>query len=249
MPRNRHPVAPTVAEWEDPKPLTRKRSTPRRSLGSVLASPFAVLLALFLIPLSGAVYYASVMPEQYTGRALVQFRPRATANGGVVGNETTASAAAGYGAFLGTPSTIRSVAGQIGVRAADLRDNMAVQLVPATTSLTITFKDSTPDVAARGASALAQYTVERATDDPLVSATVLAPAAVPDAPSTPPKVVVIAAGAVLGLLLAAIAHFVLAGRTRSLAKSADARRSSRSASTESVPDPAGHTSEPALSTR
>jgi uncharacterized protein involved in exopolysaccharide biosynthesis len=213
---------PSGIKWEDPYlPVTRVASA-RSPIGSALGSTVAALLALFLIPLSGSIYYALTTPDEYTGRALVQFRPRATDNGGVVGNETTASSAATYGAFLGTPSTVRSVAGQIGVRPLELRDNMTVQLIPATTSLTITFRAASPDVAARGASALAQIAVQRAADDPLVSATVLAAASVPEVPSGPPRTLIVAAGAMLGILLAATAYFLLTALRRS-------RRQSRSA--------------------
>lgn len=185
------------------------RSSGSRAAGPRLSS-ILCLVVLVLLPIAGSLYYALTAPVEYTGRALVQFRPRATNNGGIVSNETTASSAAGYGAFLGTPSTIREVATQIDVPQLELRDAMAVQLVPATTSLSITFSHPSPEVAAQGATALAQAAVLRAADDPLVSATVLAPAAVPETPSTPPKWVILAAGGLLGLILAAATYFLWA---------------------------------------
>lgn len=177
-------------------------------------SSILCLVVLVLLPIAGSLYYALTAPVEYTGRALVQFRPRATSNGGIVSNETTASSAAGYGAFLGTPSTIRDVATQIDVPQLELRDAMAVQLVPATTSLSITFSNPSPETAAQGATALAQAAVLRAADDPLVSATVLAPAAVPEMPSTPPRWVIVAAGGLLGLILATAAYFLWAAWRR-----------------------------------
>ena len=197
---------------------TRRKS--RNPVGRALSSTFAAMLVLFLLAVGASAYYSFTMTEQYTGRSLVQFRPRTTVNGGVVSNETTASSAAGYGAYLGIPSTVRTVAGQIAVPSTDLRDNMSVQLIPATTSLAITFEAENPVVAARGASALAQVAAERATDDPLVSATVLAPASVPDLPSSPSKTIVLGAGGVLGLLLAGVAYVVLNGRRRAQAPAA-----------------------------
>jgi len=217
VPSRRRSNTPSVPEWDDPYQSSGPKRSSRPSLGSALASTFAALLALFLIPLSASVYYAMTTPDQYTGRALVQFRPRATDNGGVVGNETTASSAASYGAFLGTPSTVRSVAGEIGVPTAELRENMAVQLLPATTSLSITFSDGSPNVAAQGASALAQIAVQRAADDPLVAASVLAPASVPDIPSGPSKALIISAGAMFGLLLACATYYLTGAVRRSRA--------------------------------
>lgn len=196
------------------------RSSGSRSSGLRLSS-ILCLVVLVLLPIAGSLYYALTAPVEYTGRALVQFRPRATGNGGIVSNETTASSAAGYGAFLGTPSTIRDVATQIDVTQLELRDAMAVQLVPATTSLSITFSHPSPEVAAQGATALAQAAVLRAADDPLVSATVLAPAAVPEMPSTPPKWVILAAGGLLGLILATATYFLWAAwRRRQVAAAA-----------------------------
>lgn len=214
MSSTRPPQAPAAVEWDVPPAPHGTRRTSRNPVGRALSSTLAAMLALFLLAVGASAYYAFTMSEQYTGRSLVQFRPRTTVNGGVVSNETTASSAAGYGAYLGIPSTVRTVAGQIAVPSTDLRDNMSVQLIPATTSLSITFEAANPVVAARGASALAQVVAERATDDPLVSATVLAPASVPDLPSTPSKAIVLGAGGVLGLLLAGVAYVVLNGRRR-----------------------------------
>lgn len=209
--RNRPPAAPV--EWHDGSVGTgHGRST--RPVRRALSSTVAAMLALFLLAVGASAYYAFTMTDEYTGRSLVQFRPRTTTNGGVVSNETAASSAAGYAAYLGVPSTLRTVSTQIAVPLQDLRDGMSVQLIPATTSLSITFEDTDPVVAARAASALAQVAAERATDDPLVSATVLAPAAVPDLPSSPSKKVVLAAGGILGLLLAGVAYVVATGRRR-----------------------------------
>ena len=214
MSAKRPPQTPVAVEWDVPYVPASTRRTSRGPVSRALSSTLAAMLALFLLAVGASAYYAFTMSEQYTGRSLVQFRPRTTVNGGVVSNETTGSSAASYGAYLGTPSTIRTIAGQIAVPVTDLRNNMSVQLIPATTSLSITFEAENPVVAARGASALAQVVAERATDDPLVSATVLAPASVPDQPSTPSKAVVLGAGGVLGLLLAGVAYVVLNGRRR-----------------------------------
>lgn len=220
MPSTRRSKAPVAVEWDVPYAPSGTRPTSRNPVGRVLSSALAAMLALFLLAVGASLYYAQTMSEQYTGRSLVQFRPRTTVNGGVVSNDTTASSAASYGAYLGIPSTIRTVSGQIGVPAPDLRDDMSVQLIPATTSLSITFTADNPVVAARGASALAQVVAERATDDPLVSAAVLAPASVPDLPSTPSKTIVLGAGFILGLLLAGVAYVVLNGRRRALPEAA-----------------------------
>lgn len=167
----------------------------------------AGLLGIVLITLAASVYYAFTTPDEYTAKALVQFRPRATDNGGVVGAETTASAAAGYAAYLGAPSTIQNVSATVGLPPEDLKDGIAVQVLPATTVLSVGFSAGSPEVAAQGANALAQSAVARATDDPLVSANVLAQAGIPGAPSGPLRPLIVVAGGILGVLLAAAAYF------------------------------------------
>lgn len=225
---------PADTGWDLSHPPSAAPRVRRHPARRALSSTVAAMLALFLLAVGASAYYAFTMSEQYTGRSLVQFRPRTTTNGGVVSNETAASSAAGYAAYLGVPSTLRSVSTQIAVPLQELRDNMGVQLIPATTSLSITFEDTDPVVAARAASALAQVAAERATDDPLVSATVLAPASVPDLPSSPSKKVVLGAGAVLGLLLAVVAYVISAGRRRA-----------RPAAAEAAPTPSAGSAQPA----
>ena len=256
MSSTRPPKAPAAVDWDVPPVPKSARRTSRGPVSRALSSTLAAMLALFLLALGASAYYAFTLSEQYTGRSLVQFRPRTTVNGGVVSNETTASSAASYGAYLGIPSTVRTVAGQIGVPTADLRNNMSVQLIPATTSLSITFEAQNPVVAARGASALAQVVAERATDDPLVSATVLAPASVPDLPSTPSTAIILGAGGILGLLLAGVAYVVLNGRRRSPQESQpeSQREPSPYAAERTSPaervDPVAHArTEPALTSR
>lgn len=189
---------------------------------------------MFLLALSTSVFYAATTPDEYTGTSLVQFRPRATENGGVVSNDTAASATAGYAAYLGTQSTTAAVAEPLGLKGSDVRDAMAVQLLPATTSLSISFSDGSPELAAQGANALAQMAVRRSTDDPVVSAAVLAPAGVPGAPSGPQRALIIGAGALLGLMLAGAIHYFATVLRRNRAR---AGRPSRQAAAPAAPSP------------
>lgn len=180
------------------------------------------MLAIVLVVTGGALFYAMSSPDEYTGRALVQFRPRATKNGGVVGDATAASATSGYAAYLGAPSTLQSVAGQIGVQPSMLREGLAIQVIPATTTLSVSFTSGAADLSAQGANAMAQVAQLRATDDPLVSATVLAPAGIPGAPSGPQRTLIVVAGFLLGVLLAAATYFFAKalGRSRGPQKQA-----------------------------
>jgi uncharacterized protein involved in exopolysaccharide biosynthesis len=181
----------------------------RRSL-----SYWVALLAIVLLAVSASAFYAFSAPDEYTGTALVQFRPRATENGGVVGSETAASAAAGYAAYLGSPSTVQAVAAPLGVSASDMRANMELRLLPGTTSLQVSLSSESPELAAQGANALAQVAVTRAVDDPTVSGTVLANAAVPNVPSGPARALILVAGVMLGLILAGAVHLLVSARRR-----------------------------------
>lgn len=165
-------------------------------------------LAVFALTLAGALYYAAEQPSQYTGTAVVQFSPKPTKNGGVVGGETVASAAAGYVAYLGAPLTIQTAADAVGVSSADLKDGLVVTLLPATTTVSISYTSTDPPTAVRGANAMADSAVGRAANDPLVSAVVLARAAEPKNPSGPQRLVLAAAGLMLAILLGLVALVV-----------------------------------------
>lgn len=164
-----------------------------------------VALAVFVLVFGGALYYTATQPSQYTATAVVQFSPKPTKNGGVVGGETVASAAAGYVAYLGAPSTLQAAADAVGVSATDLKEGLVVTLLPATTTVSVSYTSTDPPTAARGANAMASSAVSRAATDPLVSAVVLAPAAEPKIPSGPQRAVLAAAGLMLALLLGLVA--------------------------------------------
>src|SRR5688572_18435733 len=67
VPSNRRSGAPSELEWKDPYLPVKRKVSRRSSIGSTLAAPLTTLLALFLIPLSGSIYYAMTTPDQYTG--------------------------------------------------------------------------------------------------------------------------------------------------------------------------------------
>lgn len=195
-----------------------------------------VAAGVFLVTLVGSVLYAQSLPAQYTGTAVLQFSPKPTKNGGVVGGETVASTAAGYVAYMGAPSTLQAVGGDIDSEPATLKEGLTVTLLPTTTTVTVDYTAPDPDSAAEGANAMASAAVARAESDPLVTATELAAAAAPLNPSGPQRLAIAAAGLVLALLLAALVLVVVViipARRHSLSDWLD------SEVTDRAPDPEG----------
>jgi uncharacterized protein involved in exopolysaccharide biosynthesis len=111
--------------------------------------------------------------------------------------------AAGYVAYLTAPATVRQVAEAIGERPSALRGGLGVAQLPATATLEIAYTTGDPDLAARGANAMAAAVEQRAVSDPVVFATVLAQAPVPNSPSGPDRTVLVVAGMLLASLVGA----------------------------------------------
>jgi uncharacterized protein involved in exopolysaccharide biosynthesis len=174
-------------------------------------TPVAALVGagVFLLTVIGSVFYARSLPDVYTGETVVQFSPRAADNGNIPSGDVVSSAAAGYVAYLGAPSTVAAVAPTIGTTTTSLRDDVTVTLIPATTTVTIDFDSEDPQLAAKGADAMAAAVVARSKDDPLITATVLAPASIPDEPSGPQRVLILAAGILLGILLGVVSYLLV----------------------------------------
>ena len=173
--------------------------------------PVAALVGgiVFLLTVVGSFVYVRSLPDVYTGQTVVQFSPRPAENGNIPSGDVVSSAAAGYVAYLGAPSTVDAVAVTIGTTPQTLQADVTVTLIPATTTVTIAFESTDPEVAARGSDAMAAAAVTRAKDDPLVTATVLAPASTPDEPSGPKRLFILAAGVLLAVLLGLVAYFLL----------------------------------------
>lgn len=174
-------------------------------------TPLAVVVAalVFIATVAGTVYYALTLPDVYSGETVVQFSPRMSDNGYFASGDVIASGASGYVAYLGAPSTMSTVAQTINTSEKQLRDDVTVTLIPATTTVTVVFDATDPQLAARGANAMAAAAVARSTNDPLVSATILAPASVPQLPSGPRRPLILAAGVLLAGLLAAVAYLLV----------------------------------------
>ena len=189
-------------------------------------APFALIAAVgvFLLTVAGSLFYVLSLPDVYTAETVVQFSPRTADNGNIPSGDVVASAAAGYVAYLGAPSTITTVAGTIGTTPRTLQDDVTVTLIPATTTVTIAFDSTDPAVATRGADAMAAAVVTRSKADPLVTATVLAPASQPPEPSGPRRALIMAAGLLLGGLLSVVSYLLinLLTQHRRTAESADA---------------------------
>lgn len=158
----------------------------------------------FLLITAATLFYAVTQRPVYEARAVVQFSPRNTVNGGVVGAEIVATSAAGYAAYLGAPATVQSLSRVIGVPQRDFRSGAQARLLPATTTLAISFSAGNPAVAARAANAMASAAVDRTAGDPLVRAAVLAPATRPLSPAGPQRPLIMVGGILLALIVATV---------------------------------------------
>jgi uncharacterized protein involved in exopolysaccharide biosynthesis len=177
---------------------------------------------VFIAAMAGSLFYVRSLPPEYTGTAVVQFNPRATENGGVVGAESVASGAAGYVAYLGAPSTFAGASDGAGVTPEQLKSGLKVTMLPATSTVTVEYTSGSPELAAKAANVMAKSAVDRAEKDSLVSAQVLAPASVPRSPSGPQRTVLMVAGLLLSALLAGVAFaliVIVPARGRALGKS------------------------------
>lgn len=182
--------------------MTESGRHPRSAVHRMLALT-STMVVVFLAVVSVTVVYVLGLPEEYTGRSIVQFGSRPTLNGGLAGATSVEAAAAGYVAFISAPSTLTSVADAIGVDRSELRDGLAVNQLPATSTIEIAYTSLEARNAAVGANALAETVAQRTNTDPVVYAEVLAEAAVPVNPSGPRRQLMLGAGVLLGALAAA----------------------------------------------
>ena len=163
----------------------------------------------------GAVAYVETLANEYQGRAIVAFAPKAIQDQAPPSADTVRLIVPAYSAYVTSPTTIDDVAEQVNVDPDDLADGVDATVATDTGNLTIsvTLRRSRP--AARAANALAEAAVEFSADDELVGGEVVVEATVPSAPSGPPRRLIEAAALMAGALIGiSVALLLERGRPR-----------------------------------
>lgn len=172
-----------------------------------------VVPVVLLVTIGATGVFALTLPDTYTARAIVQVSPQSTENGGIVGNLTVSSAAAGYVAYLGSPVTLNSVAETVGLPYSELKAGLDIRLLPATTTIAVEYESQRAADAAAGANAIAAQGLSRSVNDPVATLAILSSATPPGSPSGPARTLILIAGTALGVLLAGAAAALLSTRS------------------------------------
>lgn len=156
----------------------------------------ALLVAL---PLWGGVgLYVASLPDLYDGESVVAFSPRPDAD---VSADILRVVVPKYVAYLSARATTREVAADLGEDPGELSDAINASVAADTANLTVTVRLPDAERAAAAANALAEEAVDFSADDLQLIGQVVAPALPPADPASPPRTLLLAGGAVLGLLL------------------------------------------------
>ena len=166
------------------------------------------LVVLFAIPLlAGVVFYAESLPLEWEGEAIITVAPRPELEG-ISPSQVTVGAPK-YVAYITAASTIRNVAPTIGEDPSVIEKAIDATLAADTGDITITMTLPSPERAMVAANTFARETVRFSVTDPLLSAAIVAPAALPGQASGPPKRLIEAAGLLVGLILGVAAAFLV----------------------------------------
>lgn len=170
----------------------------------------ALLVAVPFI--AGTVYYAESLPAQYDGTAVVAFAPDVDAD---VSGDVVRTVAPKYVVYAGARATMDRVAPRIGEDAGQLDAATQASIATDTANLKITVRLRSAPRAARAANAIAADVIQFAAADPLLAATLVAPAVPPDQPSAPPRRLIEAGGILVAVVLGSVAALLLErGRPR-----------------------------------
>jgi capsular exopolysaccharide synthesis family protein len=169
-----------------------------------------IIAALFA---TGANVYIESLPSQYDGDALVAISPRANAPS--AGSDTVRVLAPKYVSYVTAPSTIRRVAPTIREDEDELEDAIDSNIETDTGNLEITVRLPSPTRAARAANAFADAAVRFSRTDPLLVGQIVVRALPEDDPASPPRRLLEAASALLGLVIGVVVALLLErGRPR-----------------------------------
>jgi polysaccharide biosynthesis transport protein len=169
-----------------------------------------LLAALFAV---GATFYVESLPSQYDGKALVAVGPRPNVPNAT--GDATRVVGPKYVAYATARSTIERVAPSIGEEPETLEEAIDATVATDTGNVTITVRLPTPERAAIAANAFAREVLAYSRVDPLLRGQLVATAVPDEEPAAPPRRLLEAAAAFVGLLLAIGASLLIErGRPR-----------------------------------
>jgi polysaccharide biosynthesis transport protein len=172
-----------------------------------------VVLAIALPLFAGTTLYVESLPSQYTGEAIVTVAPRVD-NPAISPTQVTVGAPK-YVAYATAPATVRRLAQELGEDAREMEESVEATLAADTGDITVAVTLTSPERAVEAANRFAEDLVAFSGDDPLLEASIVAPASIPSEPSGPPRRLLEASSLVLGLMLGfAIAFMIERSRPR-----------------------------------
>jgi capsular polysaccharide biosynthesis protein len=169
-------------------------------------SPLALVIALMLCVAATVAGYVHAQPDSYTSTAVLTLSPRDPTE---IGSDDLTLAAARYVAYLSAPATQNRVAAALGERPGQVAKAATVIQQPATVNLRVQVVGTSPENGAAIANALAVAGVRESVGDSQVVADLIVPAAVPLAPSGPPRRLLFLLGGVGALCLGVLAVLAL----------------------------------------
>jgi succinoglycan biosynthesis transport protein ExoP len=169
----------------------------------------ALLIAVAVF--AAAFLYIESLPPKYDGKAVVAIEPRP--NVPTAGADTVRVVAPKYVAYVEAPATAQKVASSVGIDPSALDGVVNAVVAPDTGNLTITARMKSPTRAAAVANGFADAVVSFARNDALLSAQTVARAVPESAPASPPRRLLEAAAALVGLFFG-IGASVLIERAR-----------------------------------
>jgi succinoglycan biosynthesis transport protein ExoP len=158
------------------------------------------ILLLAVLFTAGATFYVESLPSQYDGEALVALGPRPNVEN--ASGDATRVVAPKYVEYATARSTVERVAPTIGEDPDTLEDALDARVATDTGNVTITVRLPSPERAAIAANALAREVLAYSRLDPLLRGQLVATAVPADEPAAPPRRLLEAAAAFVGLLLA-----------------------------------------------
>ena len=181
-------------------------AAPLTVLSDAVLRRWYVVLLVALATAAGVFTYTALLDDYYDSETVLAFAPRpdVTASSDIVRVVLPK-----YASYTTSTRTLRQVADQIGESADELDGATTAAIAADSGNLSITVRLPDPERAARAANALADANLAFAEEDQLVDAVVAAPAVPEDTPSGPPRNLYLAAGVIIGLVLGAVAAFLI----------------------------------------